>query len=163
MKTRLIALFGKSENAYDSVEALLQAGLSTAQISVVTPHQREVGSEPASSPFRDAEKGARIGALSGLLLGLTELSVPGLGPLLAGGWLATTLIGAGIGAASGRIAGALIEAGLAHDAAHSLARGIHGGSTVVTVDAGQDQVKMLSDLLNRHDPILMHVYRRHGG
>ena len=56
----------------------------------------------------EAGPGAGIGAIVGggvgLLTGLGLLAIPGVGPLVAAGWLATTLAGAATGAAVGGIA-----------------------------------------------------------
>ena len=43
----------------------------------------------------------------GLLAGVGALAIPGIGPIIAGGALASTLAGAGIGAAAGGLLGAL--------------------------------------------------------
>ena len=42
-----------------------------------------------------------------LLAGLGLLAIPGLGPVVAAGWLAATAVGAAAGAATGGIIGAL--------------------------------------------------------
>jgi hypothetical protein len=49
--------------------------------------------------------GAICGAILGLLLGLGALALPGLGPRVAAGTLATALGTAGIGAVIGTLAG----------------------------------------------------------
>ena len=45
------------------------------------------------------------------MIGLGVIAIPGVGPIIAAGPLATTLAGAGIGAAAGGIIGALTDAG----------------------------------------------------
>lgn len=48
-----------------------------------------------------AVTGSVLGGIGGLLVGLEALIIPGVGPFLAAGTIATTLAGASIGAASG--------------------------------------------------------------
>lgn len=54
--------------------------------------------------------GILLGGGVGLLAGIDALSVPGLGPLVAAGWLVATLAGAAAGAALGGLFGALAGA-----------------------------------------------------
>ena len=49
--------------------------------------------------------GTVVGGGAGLLAGLGLLAIPGLGPVVAAGWLASTLVGAGVGAAAGGLVG----------------------------------------------------------
>lgn len=60
-----------------------------------------------------------LGGGAGLLAGLGILAIPGLGPVLAAGWLASTLVGAGAGAATGGLVGALAGAGIDDADAHT--------------------------------------------
>lgn len=160
MHTTQIAVYDTPAQAHRAVEALMASGYSQDDISMATPGAQETESEVPSLVVKDAEKGALVGGLAGLLLGLSELTVPGVGPILAVGWLATTLItvlGAGIGAATGTIAGALIEKGISADVAHSVAEAIHQGKTVVTVRVSHDRARAAEDLLGEFGP--QHVHR----
>jgi hypothetical protein len=56
--------------------------------------------------------GATVGGVVGILTGLGIMAIPGIGPLVAAGWLATTLAGAGAGAVAGGLVGALTGAGV---------------------------------------------------
>jgi len=76
--------------------------------------------------------GAGIGGTAGLLAGLGLLAIPGLGPVVAAGWLAATAVGAAAGAATGGIIGALTEAGVSEEDAHTYAEGVLRGGTLVT-------------------------------
>jgi hypothetical protein len=57
--------------------------------------------------------GVAVGGVGGLLAGLGTFAIPGIGPVVGAGWLATTLIGAMAGGAAGGIVGSLTEAGIA--------------------------------------------------
>jgi hypothetical protein len=68
-----------------------------------------LGAEPAV--LKGTGIGAGVGGTAGLLAGLGLLAIPGLGPVVAAGWLAATAVGAAAGGAIGGIVGALTEAG----------------------------------------------------
>ena len=83
----------------------------------------------------DAGKGAGIGAavggVGGLLTGLGLMAIPGVGPVVAAGWLAATaagaVTGAAVGGAAGGIIGGLTDAGVSEDDAHVYAEGVRRG------------------------------------
>ena len=60
------------------------------------------------------------------------MAIPGLGPVVAAGWLAATAVGAAAGEATGGIVGALTEAGVSTEEAHSYAEGVRRGGTLVS-------------------------------
>jgi hypothetical protein len=67
-----------------------------------------------------------------LLAGLGLLAIPGLGPVVAAGWLASTALGAVVGGTAGGLIGALTAAGVSKEDAHVYAEGIRRGGTLVT-------------------------------
>jgi uncharacterized protein (TIGR02271 family) len=92
--------------------------------------------------------GTLAGGGAGLLAGLGMLAIPGLGPVVAAGWLVSTLVGAGAGAAVGGLAGSLIGAGVEENDAHAYAEGVRRGGALVTVRASEDQVDRVVDILD---------------
>ena len=64
--------------------------------------------------------------------GLGLLAIPGLGPVVAAGWLAATAVGAAAGAATGGIVGALTQAGVSKEDAPLYAEGVRRGGTLVS-------------------------------
>jgi hypothetical protein len=76
--------------------------------------------------------GAILGGTAGLLAGLGIMAIPGLGPVVAAGWLAATATGAVAGGAVGGIIGALTQAGVPKEEAELYAEGIRRGGTLVT-------------------------------
>lgn len=126
-------LFDNAADAQNAVEGLIAAGWTRDDISAVVPGAENPTGEVTSLGVLDAEKGAVVGGLAGLFLGLTELAVPGVGLLLIGGWLAAALLGAGVGAATGGLVGLLIDAGVSHEAASHFAEGVRQGRSLITV------------------------------
>ncbi len=147
-------LFDTYEHATRALHALKDAGFKTADISLIANHAEDV--TPDVSPVKKdtaagAEVGAVLGAGGGLLAGLGMLALPGIGPVIAGGWLVATvmgaLAGAGIGAATGGLIGLMTEAGIPKSDAHVFAEGLKRGGALVTARVGDTQVDEVAALL----------------
>ena len=93
--------------------------------------------------------GAGVGGAAGLLAGLGLLAIPGLGPVVAAGWLAATAVGAAAGAATGGIVGALTEAGVSKDEAPLYAEGVRRGGTLVSARVSDADRARLDAILNQ--------------
>ena len=166
MATQTItAFFDNYEDAATAVRKLEAAGISNNNISLVAGDKDKRYAQEAYRTFDAAEghdrnatgdrhdagdgagTGATVGTLAGggagLLAGLGMLAIPGLGPVVAAGWLVSTLVGSGAGAALGGLAGSLVNAGVDEGDAHAYSEGINRGGALVTVrasDAERDQV-----------------------
>ena len=82
---------------------------------------------------KSAGIGAALDGMAGLLAGLSAFVLPGIGAVVAAGWLATALAGAVAGGAAGGVVGALIEAGVSENDAAGYAEGVKRGGTLVTI------------------------------
>src|SRR5712672_3125751 len=157
-KHTITAMFDDYQAATKAVSRLKAAGIPESDISLVGGNEsmRTSGSAPgpetsdttAGNAGTGAAMGAAVGGGAGLLAGLGLLAIPGLGPVVAAGWLATTLLGAGAGAATGGIIGALTAAGVPEEHAHAYAEGIRRGGTLVTVRAESGLVDKAVDILD---------------
>lgn len=145
-------LFDNSTNAHRAVEELAAEGWPRDNISIVARQQADTESSHTNLALKDAEKGAVVGGLAGLFLGLSELAVPGVGLILVGGWLAVALLGAGVGAAAGGLVGSLVEAGISHEAAGHLAEGVRRGEILVTVKTDADRADAAAAIMQRCHP-----------
>jgi hypothetical protein len=81
-----------------------------------------------------------VGGVIGLLAGVGALVIPGVGPIIAAGALASTLTGAGVGAAAGGLIGALAGMGIPDEDAKHFDRGFQEGGVLVTVQTEEDAV-----------------------
>ena len=77
------------------------------------------------------------------------LAIPGVGPVVAAGWLATTALGAVAGGAAGGVIGALTQAGVDEEDAHVYAEGVRRGGTLVTVRADEAIALRADTILDR--------------
>ena len=97
--------------------------------------------------------GATIGGVAGLLAGLGLLAIPGIGPVVAAGWLASTAAMAAAGGATGGLVGALTQSGIGEKEAHAYAEGVQRGGTLVTVRVtGADRARVES-IMDRYNPL----------
>jgi hypothetical protein len=118
-KTAVFAIYSTRASAEQAANALINAGFSSSDISVLLPENlgtREIGTEKSSKAPEGATAGAGTGAVLGgalgLLAGIGALAVPGVGPLIAAGPIMATLAGVGVGGAVGGLTGALIGLGI---------------------------------------------------
>lgn len=160
MNSRTVAaVFDNYSDAATAVGRLESAGVSHQDISIVSNDaaERDRYSATTGSPVHDDAKtgagtgatvGTTLGAGAGLLAGLGMLAIPGLGPVVAAGWLASTLVGAAAGAATGGILGSLAGAGVDEADAHTYAEAVHRGGTLVTVRATDANHAQIVDILD---------------
>ena len=141
-------LFDTYEDAYEAVGELEATGVPHSDISIVANNSDDWYGKDSSKTADDAAAGAGLGALvggtGGLLAGLGLMAIPGVGPVVAAGWLVATAVGAAggaaVGGAAGGIVGALTESGVAENDAHVYAEGVRRGGTLVTARVEDDLV-----------------------
>ena len=142
------------------VSALEAGGVPHSEISLVANADARGRSTVADGTAAETHAGtgtgtgATLGTLlgggAGLLAGIGSLAIPGVGPVIAAGWLVATLTGAGIGAASGGLIGALTGAGVSNDEANVYAEGVKRGGSLVTVRADEADAPRIEAILAQH-------------
>jgi len=95
-----------------------------------------------------ASIGVATGGLAGLLAGLGMIAIPGIGPVVAAGWLASTLAVGAAGGLAGGMLGALTEAGVSEKDAHVYAEGVRRGGTLVSVRVQEMQRGRVETILD---------------
>ncbi|MBU8539724.1 hypothetical protein [Falsiroseomonas tokyonensis] len=175
MTQRTIArLFDSSSSAHAAVRSLEAAGFAHGDItymgsaaeagSTVTGADslaggagttRSTTTEPATETgaATGASLGTVVGGGAGLLAGIGALAIPGVGPLVAAGWLIATLTGAGVGAAAGGLLGALTSAGVSEEHATTYSEGLRRGGHLVAVRTDESRAAEVERILQQHNPI----------
>jgi uncharacterized membrane protein len=157
MAQRTIArLYDSYEHASSVVSDLEVAGIPQSDISLVANDKKHTGTSSTNTETATgagALLGTAVGGGVGLLAGIGALAIPGVGPVVAAGWLVATLTGAGIGAASGGLLGALTGAGINQEEAHVYAEGVKGGGSLVTVRVDEADAARVEEVLGRHGPV----------
>jgi heat induced stress protein YflT len=160
MTVTISRLYDNYADAQRAVARLESAGVAHSDISIVannsdnwfSGNRKDRDGDGVDDRAESAGKGAGIGAglggAAGLLAGLGLLAIPGLGPVVAAGWLASTAVGAAAGAATGGIVGALTEAGVSKEDAHAYAEGVRRGGTLVSARVAEADRARLDGLLN---------------
>src|SRR5215212_10493558 len=115
MTTTISRLYDTYPDAERAVRDLEAAGVPHSDISIVANNSdnwysnnggakrvdrdRDGVDDRAEGAGKGAGIGAGVGGAAGLLAGLGLLAIPGVGPVVAAGWLAATAVGAAAGAA----------------------------------------------------------------
>ena len=133
------------EDARNVVVRLSEPGIPADRIGLVG--RQETGEDNTAAA---AGLGGAAGAATGFVLSLGALSLPGVGPVIAAGWL---LGGAALGALAGGIAGALVDAGVAEPDAQRHAEAVRAGAAVVAVRAAPQDIARVEAVMNAAQPI----------
>lgn len=151
-------MIAHSYDTYDRavrvVNALEAAGVPHDDISLMSGDKdRTVATNvagdtaTATGTGTGATLGTVLGGGAGLLAGLGSLAIPGVGPVVAAGWLIATLTGAGVGAAAGGLLGSLTGAGVDEADAKGYAEHVGRGGTLVTVRASDEMAMQVEYIL----------------
>jgi hypothetical protein len=165
MTATISRLYDSYSEASEAVANLEAAGVKHSDISILASNADNWYSADRRShtfPDRDldgkddraeaastgAGVGATVGGAAGLLAGLGLMAIPGVGPVVAAGWLVATLTGAAAGGATGGIIGALTQTGVSKEEADVYAEGLRRGGAVVSArvaDADAPRLQAIMD------------------
>ncbi|MDI4237930.1 hypothetical protein OZ411_34510 [Bradyrhizobium sp. Arg237L] len=161
MTVTISRLYDNYADAQRAVTGLEAAGVPHSDISIVANNSdnwysadRKIDRDAdgvddrAEGAGKGAGIGAGVGGAAGLLAGLGLLAIPGLGPVVAAGWLVSTAAGAAAGAATGGVVGALTQAGVSAEEAPLYAEGVRRGGTLVSArvaDADRGRLESILD------------------
>ena len=165
-------LFDHCSDAQQAVSQLREAGVAEQNISLIANNaDKWYAPDYAAGAGKGAAIGAGFGGFGGLLAGLGLLAIPGIGPVVAFGWLAAAAAGAVAVGAAGSVIGMLAEAGVAVNEAEVYAESIRRGGSLVSarvtasdrdrleailhpssVDIGQRRAALTASGWTRFDP-----------
>ncbi len=169
---RAVGTFANYRDAEMALRELQSSGFSMDRVSIVgrdMEHHGDVagvdmgdrisGSGKHVAEDTRADEGAKTGAaaggalggLTGLLVGLGALAIPGIGPVMAGGALATalatTVAGGAIGAAAGGLVGGLVGLGIPEEQARMYSDRVSHGEYLVMVEGSEDEIRRAESVL----------------
>ncbi len=147
--------FGSHEGAEAAVRALGEAGIALRSVSIVTQNlqttEQVQGFVTAGDVAISAGTGAWWGGVFGLLVGSAFLWIPGFGPLVVAGALASGFLGmlegAAVGAAGGGFVGALLGYGFPRDKALKYESLVLAGHYLVLTHCEQEQAMTAREVL----------------
>jgi hypothetical protein len=165
MTTTISRLYNSNAEARAAVRDLEAAGVKHGDISILASNADNWYNEKTKSfPDRDLDGkddraegaatgggvGAALGGTAGLLAGLGIMAIPGVGPVVAAGWLVATLTGAIAGGATGSLIGALSQqAGVSKEDAEIYAEGLRRGGAVVSARVDDANAARLQGVMDR--------------
>ncbi|MCF2151283.1 histidine kinase [Desmonostoc muscorum LEGE 12446] len=160
---RAIGVFSHRRDAETALTELRDAGFSMNRVSIIAKDRNvhgiagvenrnvDTGNKADEGAKTGAATGGVLGGLTGLLVGLGTLAIPGVGPVIAGGAvataIATTLAGGAIGAAAGGIVGALVGLGIPEDRARVYGDRFQRGDYLVIVDGTEAEIHQAGAIL----------------
>jgi hypothetical protein len=161
-------LYDDYDSAARAANDLERAGIAAKEISIVVSnadgwYDRDKPSTTTKHLDRDldgvddrreaADAGAAIGGtlggVAGLLAGLGMLAIPGLGPVVAAGWLVSTAALGVSGGVVGGIIGALTQHGMSDEEANAYAEGVRRGGALVVARVPDAEVARVESILDR--------------
>lgn len=167
MAQSIVSMFKYHKDVEEAVKELDHLGYNTKEMSVVMKDIEEkkrmdnMGVQVSEGAASGVVTGGILGGVAGLLVGLGTLTIPGLGPLLAAGPLATALgltgtaatttTGALAGAVAGGIAGALISLGFPPEEAKRYEEEIKAGGILLMVPTLDERTNEVRTVLNKHN------------
>ncbi|MBT3071038.1 hypothetical protein KKP04_09165 [Rhodomicrobium sp. Az07] len=156
-------VYDSHQSAESVIRELEGVGFHRDEISII-------GTDPKAEDFRAIEEkeegdaaatgatlGGVAGAGAGILASLGVVAIPGIGPLVAAGVLATTLAGAATGAVAGGLLGGLVAYGISEDEAEVYAESLKRGGTLVSLRAAEDRADEGERIMRSHNPVDMEV------
>ena len=152
-RTHYVGVFDDRSDADLAAQDLRAKGFTDDQIGYAWRDEEGKTRTEGNQSGKMAASGAGTGVVLGGLIGAgAALLIPGIGPVVSGGLLASALAGgatgAVVGGVSGGITGALVGMGVPEDEAKYYGDQVRDGRTLMTVKA-DDRYSDASDIIRR--------------
>lgn len=191
LNKRAVGTFSSYESTETALHQLKDSGFSMERVSVVghdidldieatgvntsnqpsdvgnlhnneTQEAAKRGNEAEEAAKRGAVAGSTLGGLTGLLVGLGALAIPGVGPVMLAGAaataIATAISGGVIGAAAGSLVGGLIGLGIPEDRAKVYSDRVSQGNYLIIVEGSEADINQAQSILDNHNIDEWYVY-----
>ena len=152
-RSHYVGVFDERDDAELAARDMREQGFRDDQIGYAWRDDEGKTRGEGNKAGEMAASGAGTGAVLGGVIGAgAALLIPGVGPVVSGGLLATALAGAATGAATGAVAGgvsgALVGLGIPEDEAKYYDEQFREGRTLMTVKA-DDRYDDAGDIIRR--------------
>src|ERR1700686_1681984 len=155
--TAVFGIYRNSADAERAVDALVRAGFSNQDISVLLPDNQtskefahEKNTKAPEGTTTGVATGGVVGGALGLLAGIGALAIPGVGPFIAAGPIMGALAGLGVGGAVGGLIGALVGMGIPEYEAKRYEGRIKEGGVLLSVHCDtSEEITRAKDLLKQ--------------
>jgi hypothetical protein len=162
---RAVGVFSTRRETEHALGELRTAGFDMNRVSVIAKDadskgeiagldvQESADNKADEVGTKGALAGGTLGGLTGLLVGLGLVAIPGIGPIMLAGAsataIATTLAGTALGAAAGGLIGALVGMGIPEEEARAYNDRVARGDYLVLVDGSEAEVAKAETILSR--------------
>ncbi|MBD8038560.1 general stress protein [Solibacillus sp. A46] len=141
MAKHTVGYYDTEQEAVAAIEDLKRQGYRSEDISIISKSKTnidnvstETGADVAGGAAAGLATGGALGGIGGILLGLGALAIPGVGPIVAAGPIATGLTGLAAGGSIGGLAGAFVGMGISAEEAERYDEEFKAGKILVIVD-----------------------------
>ena len=156
-KTAVFGIYPTVTQAESAVDALVRAGFSNNDISVLMPDNQstkefahEKNTKAPEGTTTGVAAGGTIGGTLGLLAGIGALAIPGVGPFIAAGPIMGALAGIGVGGAVGGLVGALVGMGIPEYEAKRYEGRVKNGGVLLSAHCDtSEEITRAKDVLKR--------------
>jgi uncharacterized membrane protein len=155
MKT-VTGIFPTMLEAHNVMRELEGIGVPEDALSIVAGNESdrhkeylEKAQKASESTAAAAASGASFGGGMGIVATLVALSIPGVGPFIAAGAMATVLAGLGIGAVGGGLISAFHHMGISHEEAPLYEEAVRRGSIMLIAKVDDTAEPQVTDLMRR--------------
>jgi hypothetical protein len=167
LENSVVGVYTDMDAAEDAVRQLGQGGFPIQHVSILA---QDLGSESKIHGFvtscdvakSTARTGAWVGGIFGLLTGAAFLWVPGVGPLVVAGSLASVLLGGLEGAVAGAavtgLLGWLTSLGISKQHILKYEQSVKAGKYLVIAHGGPDDVAKAKQILAGTKPAELNVH-----
>ena len=161
-----VGVFSSRQEAEQALNQLNHSGFPMDKVSVIARDadrqddiagvdvSDRVGNKADEGAASGALTGGTLGGITGLLVGVGALAIPGVGPVVLAGEvataIATTLAGTAIGAAAGGLLGALIGLGIPEERAKVYSDRVSKGDYLVIIKSRDNDIARAETILNGH-------------
>jgi hypothetical protein len=170
-KDTVVAVYETFDTANRVVKALVDEGFSRDDIGVAannaTGSYNHLTTDNVAVATEDVSGGdgggfgAVVGGITGAVVALSAIVIPGVGPIIAAGPLVALLggaagavVGGAAGAVTGGVAASLMHLGIPEDEAQHYVESVRRGNALVTVNVTNDtDATTASNVLRRYNPI----------
>jgi hypothetical protein len=152
-----VSVIGRDINSHTETTG---AKINNRLVTVGNLHTHENRTEEAAKD--GAIAGSSLGGLTGLLVGLGILAIPGIGPVMLAGAAATaiasTVSGGVIGAITGSLVGGLVGLGIPEDRAEVYSDRIADGDYLVMVEGSRKDIAIAESIFSHRGIAQWYVY-----
>jgi hypothetical protein len=163
MPRTVTALYEDLNEARTVVADLVAAGYEREEISLVASTREggkdvvieegkpATGDGPRDVAARGVAAGGALGGLTGLILGASAITVPGIGALLVAGPI-LAIYGALAGSIGGGLLGLLVQSGVREEEAPYYEEGLRRGMAMVALEVQEQDAARAEKIMKSHNP-----------